>query len=155
MATCDPTTPAPLPAARTIPYILEPRELDALLAIGEHLANISARLTALMGEPADLNRNARRLADELIAFLDAEDGDPDLEEGGDLEPNLAGSHSDLEGDTADWEPSLGWLLDGRVLGGIADYEDDIADRLHDAEPDEHSRQPARLDAVLAGEAAHV
>ena len=31
--------------------------------------------------------------------------DPDLEEGGDLEPDLAGSHTALEGDTADDEAS--------------------------------------------------
>ena len=57
MATEHNTTPVPLPEsprALVMPYILEPRELDALLAIGDHLANISARLTALMGEPAAL-----------------------------------------------------------------------------------------------------
>ena len=119
MTTEHDTTPVPLPEspqALVIPYILEPRELDALLAIGDHLANISARLTALMGEFAEFNRHARRLADELIAILDARDPDPDLEEGGDLEPPLAGSHTDLEGDNADGEPSLDWLLDGRVTG---------------------------------------
>ena len=42
----DRTTPVPLPErpqARVIPNILMPRELIALLAIGDHLANISAR----------------------------------------------------------------------------------------------------------------
>ncbi|PWE52795.1 hypothetical protein DEM27_28755 [Metarhizobium album] len=54
--------------------------------------------------------------EEMIALLDTLDGDPDLEDGADDEPNL-GSHPkyrngrleyDLEGDTADEEPSLGW-----------------------------------------------
>jgi hypothetical protein len=43
---------------------------------------------------------------QAITLLDELDGDPDLEENGDLEPDLAGSHSDLEEDSADDEP--GW-----------------------------------------------
>ena len=65
--------------------------------------------------------------------------DPDLEDGGDE------------------EPSLGWLHDGRTPSGNdfhdLDCEEEIADRLHDAEPDEASRQLVRLDAALNGEAA--
>ncbi len=47
--------------------------------------------------------------ERLIAYLDALDGDPDLEETGDLEPSLGpgGDGSDREGDTSDDEPSLG------------------------------------------------
>ncbi len=47
--------------------------------------------------------------ERLIAYLDALDGDPDLEENGDLEPSLgAGAEgSDREGDLSDDEPSLG------------------------------------------------
>jgi hypothetical protein len=46
----------------------------------------------------------RAYAEDLIAqaitLLDELDGDPDLEEGGDLEPYLAGAGSDLEADDA-------------------------------------------------------
>lgn len=37
----------------------------------------------------------------LIDMLDELDGDPDLEDGADYEPYLAGSHSDLEYDDAE------------------------------------------------------
>jgi len=37
----------------------------------------------------------------LIDLLDDLDGDPDLEDGADAEPYLAGSHSDLEYDDAE------------------------------------------------------
>ena len=108
----------------------------------------------MMGRPGGpVAGELRDLATLATELLDVVEPDPDLEEGGDLEPYLAGSHTDLEGDHADREPSLGWLLDGRVIGGVNDLEDDIADRLHDAELDEASRQPARLDVALAGEEA--
>ena len=54
--------------------------------------------------------------EEMIALLDTLDGDPDLEDGADDEPNL-GSHPkyrngrleyELEGCADDAEPSLGW-----------------------------------------------
>jgi hypothetical protein len=123
-----------------IPYILTPAELDGLLRVGEALTNISERLSAMMG------RNGGPLAGELadlaaltIDLLDVVEKDPDLEGGGDE------------------EPSLGWLHDSRSASGNdnhdLDCEEDIADRLHDAEPDEASRQLVRLDAALNGEAA--
>jgi len=54
--------------------------------------------------------------EQLISLLDQIDGDPDLEENGDLEPSLhgvvlhgaKGVECDLEGDTSDNEYSLGW-----------------------------------------------
>ena len=87
-----------------------------------------------------------------MELLDVVEPDPDLEEGGDLEPYLAGSHTDLEGDHADREPSLGWLLDGRVIGGSTDLEGEHDGCEPDAD-DEASRQPPRLDVALAGEEA--
>ncbi len=50
---------------------------------------------------------AEALIEQAIALLDELDGDPDLEEGGDLEPDLAGSGSDLEEDPAEREP---WVV---------------------------------------------
>ena len=124
--------PAPVPErppARVIPYILTPAELDGLIRVGEALTNISERLSTMMG------RNSGPLAGELadlaaltIDLLDVVEQDPDLEDGGDE------------------EPSLGWLHDGRIASGNdnhdLDCEEDIADRLHDAEPDE-GLPPAR------------
>ena len=111
----SPTTAVPLPVtprALVIPHVLEPAELDGLLRIGEALANISERLAAMMGRPGGpLAGELRDLATLAMELLDVVEPDPDLEEGGDLEPYLAGSHTDLEGDDADDEPSLGWLLD--------------------------------------------
>jgi hypothetical protein len=54
---------------------------------------------------------AEDLIAQAIALLDEVDGDPDLEENSDLEPNLAGSPSDLEEDTADDEP---WIVPLRL-----------------------------------------
>ena len=39
-----------------------------------------------------------------ITLLDQLDGDPDLEDGGDIEPNLAEAHSDLEDDPVERDP---------------------------------------------------
>lgn len=55
--------------------------------------------------------------ERLISLLDAIDGDADLE------PSLAGfdrDTGDLESDTADNEPSLGWVTlwqSGRIVSG--------------------------------------
>jgi hypothetical protein len=126
------TTPVPLPVsprALVIPYVLTPAKLDGLLRNGEALASISERLSAMMG------RNGGPLAGELadlaaltIDLFDVVEQDPDLEDGGDE------------------EPSLGWLHDGRTASGNdfhdLDCEEETADRLHDAEPDE-GLPPAR------------
>ncbi len=58
--------------------------------------------------------------DRAIALLDEMDGDPDLEDNGDDEPSIGslglvganGQEYDLELDSSDDEPSLGWTLDG-------------------------------------------
>ena len=42
--------------------------------------------------------------ERAIVLLDDIDGDPDLEDGADAEPYLAGSHSDLEDDKAERDP---------------------------------------------------
>ena len=44
---------------------------------------------------------AESLIERAITILDEIDGDVDLEDGGDYEPYLAGSHSDLEDDPAE------------------------------------------------------
>jgi hypothetical protein len=54
MATEHNTTPVPLPVtprALDIPYVLTPDELSGLLRVGEALANISERLSVIMGRP--------------------------------------------------------------------------------------------------------
>lgn len=70
---------------------------------------------AVLDRRARLEAGLERLADlreEMIARLDAIDGDCDLEDGGDLEPSICGyqGFTDLELDKADDEPSLGWPL---------------------------------------------
>lgn len=128
------------PRSSSHPYVLNPAELDGLLRVGEALANISDRLSAIMGRPGGpLPAELRQLAVIAIDLLDVAEPDPDLEPTGDDEPDLAGSHTDLEGDTADEEPSLGWLHDGHLARarGLRDLdcEEDIAHRLHDADGD--------------------
>ena len=65
---------------------------------------------------AHLSRQRQKRAEAgiaaLIDLLDALDGDPDLEDGGDTEPNCGdvgtyGANDECEGDDADSEPSLG------------------------------------------------
>lgn len=63
-----------------------------------------------------------RLINALVVIADAMDGDCDFEEGGDLEPNLAGfgcsDNRDLELDTADIEWDAGdFDLPGTIHGG--------------------------------------
>jgi hypothetical protein len=58
--------------------------------------------------------------EEMIELLNILDGDPDLEDNGDEEPSIGNVGRyvggqclyDLETDTADDEPSLGWNIDG-------------------------------------------
>jgi hypothetical protein len=149
------------PRALVIPHVLTPEELAGLLAIGEALADIKDRLAAMMGRPGGpIASKLADLASLTIELLDVVEPDPDEEDDapaepvGDDEPDLAGSHTDLKGGTADDEPSLGWLLDGRLAParGLRDLdcEDDIADRLHDAEEPERDRQPIRLDVFPDG-----
>lgn len=73
-------------------------------------------------------RRVEAAIDSLIAYLDATESDPDLEEAGDLEPS-----TDRELDTADDEPSLGSLgstamaVDGQHWsdGSGDDFEEDV------------------------------
>lgn len=62
-------------------------------------------------------RQVEEAIEQLIGLLDELDGDPDLEDCGDLEPSLCGMAVKLrsgqvvvdgENDTADQEYSLGW-----------------------------------------------
>jgi hypothetical protein len=116
MAEQEPTTPVPLPVsprALVIPYVLTPAELDGLLRVGEALANISERLSAIMGRPGGpLPGELRDLATLAMEFLDG------VEPGPDLEP------------VGDEEPSLGWTVDGRTASGNdfhnLDFEQDLA-----------------------------
>lgn len=81
----------------------------------------------------------RSIEDEierLLVFLDMIDGDPDLEDGHDREPeetdcDLAGAGTDLEldptayGDGPDWSsdpniPQEGWAWHGHVSGNLRD-----------------------------------
>ena len=78
-----PTTPA-LPGARArplvIPHVLTPDELAGLLRIGDALADIPARLAAMMGRPGGpLPAELRQLAVIAIDLLDVVTPDPDLE----------------------------------------------------------------------------
>lgn len=67
--------------------------------------------------PASLRHAIELEIERLISLLDAMDGDADLE------PSLAGfdrDTGDLESDTADDEPSLGWVTrwqSGRIVTG--------------------------------------
>ena len=92
----------------------------------------------------------------MIDLLDALDGDPDLEDGGDTEPNCGdfgtyGANDECEGDSADDEPSLGATCFGSLWqdlwsrGDRRDLEEQCEDegaciqsQPHDPEPDEHS-----------------
>jgi hypothetical protein len=101
-----------------IPHVLSPEKVTGLLRIGEALADIQARLAAMMGRPGGpIAGELADLATLTIDLLDVVEPNPDGEDDapaepvGDDEPDLAGSHTDLEGDDADDEPSLGWLLD--------------------------------------------
>lgn len=66
--------------------------------------------------------------EELIALLDILDGDPDLEENGDLEPSIGSTPLfvgdqclyDLEIDDADAENTLGWSNPSRPVANIRD-----------------------------------
>jgi hypothetical protein len=112
--------------------VLTPDELAGLLRIGEALANISERLSAIMGRPGGpLPAELRQLAVIAIDLLNVVEPDPDLEpDGGE-------------------EPSLGWSVDGATASGNdfhnLDAEEDIADQPHDAEQAEDLVQPIRLD----------
>jgi hypothetical protein len=64
--------------------------------------------------------------EELITLLDVLDDDPDLEDGNDDEPSLAGYTAvnarlehDLESDTSDDEPSCGWTHYEATTGDYA------------------------------------
>ncbi len=72
---------------------------------------------------ADILGTRKRLEariEELIELLNILDGDPDLEDNGDSEPSIGNVGRyvggqclyDLETDTSDDEPSLGWNLYG-------------------------------------------
>ena len=67
----------------------------------------------------------------LVGYLDQIDPDPDLEEGGDKEPNLADSSTDLEGDFSDDEP---WLSAGAFKWDTSGSNDDRELDRSDDEP---------------------
>src|SRR6476646_5465195 len=82
------------------PLLLHPAAEQALVAVGrvaDELASLNASMDKLIASKGDAVRPAvEALADQLIGFLDATAGDPDLEE--------ENEHGDGE---ADDEPSLG------------------------------------------------
>ncbi|MEQ9488034.1 MAG: hypothetical protein RIM72_03445 [Alphaproteobacteria bacterium] len=75
------------------------------------------------------SRSSRALLDQIIQYLDSIDGDSDLEEGHELE------------DCGDFEPSLGWTLDGD-LGDRCDLERQD----EDFEPEEEDKELSRLES---------
>lgn len=101
----------------------------------ERLLRGLARLSKLREEMLDL---AARLVDQL----DAIDGDPDLEETGDLEPSLAapegeqhyttgfggGTDDEREADYQRWAGQLDFMILHQLggLGGVADAEPETA-----------------------------
>jgi len=71
-----------------------------------------------------LRQRIEAAIERLIAMLDEFDGDPELEDNGDLEPSFGGSYYysgglqiELEGDSADSEPWLGWTEAQSRTGG--------------------------------------
>ncbi len=104
-----------------------------------------------------------------VAALDAIDGDPDLEEGGDDEPSLAspisgapvGGSDDREEDHTDREPSLGWpedytAKDTKRGPGFDEMEDDGQDLEDDELGDDRDPDPlAWVFGPSRGEVAHV
>jgi hypothetical protein len=66
--------------------------------------------------------------ERLIALLDHIDGDPDIEEDDPLESTLGDYSQDLELDTADFEPWLGWGADENQddLGNSLDHGTGVA-----------------------------
>ncbi len=59
---------------------------------------------------------SRELIERAITLLDEIDGDVDLEDGGDYEPYLAGSQSDMEDDPAEDDP---WIVPLHLCGATA------------------------------------
>jgi hypothetical protein len=87
-----------------------------------------------------LRREAQAEVDRLIAFLDATDGDADLEPDNDAEP---------EGDE---EPSLGWTTvpnqAARSFHGPLSAEPDLEDEHDGGEPDHEGEDSGSLDAEI-------
>ena len=86
-----------------LPLLLHPAAEQALVAVGrvaDELAKLNASMDKLIAAKGDAVRPAvEALAEQLIGFLDATAGDPDLEE----EPEGDGDN----GGIVDDEPSLG------------------------------------------------
>jgi hypothetical protein len=105
-----------------------------------------------------MSRRRRNLRERLeaaieraITALDQLDGDPDLEENGDLEPSFGGNYwadkieIELEGDASDDEPWLGWTEEAQYPGGRSNEGCDDLDGAR------FSGQGAReANAILAG-----
>ena len=93
----------PAAATEASPLLLHPAAEQALVAVGrvaDELAKLNASMDKLIAAKGDAVRPAvEALAEQLIGFLDATAGDPDLEE----EPEGDGDN----GGTVDDEPSLG------------------------------------------------
>jgi hypothetical protein len=150
----SPTTAVPLPVtprALVIPHVLEPAELDGLRRVGDALANISERLSAVMGQPGGpVAGELRDLATLAMELLDVVEPDPDLEPDADTE--LTANERQGAGFTA----AGGFPDDAEDNGDDEENGDEEPDVNREPDTDdEASRQPPRLDAVLGGrEAAH-
>jgi hypothetical protein len=101
------------------PLLLHPAAEQALVAIGrvaDELAKLNASMDKLIAAKGDAVRPAvEALAEQLIGFLDATAGDPDLGDELDLEVDEVELKGEADGDNGgcvDDEPSLG-SLDGR------------------------------------------
>lgn len=100
------------------------------------------------GRPIPLTRAAIETEIErLVDLLDVADGDPDLEDDGDMEPSLGGAEIsgevDLELDEADNEPSLGWGLfhemqSQALIATEIVFDADLEDEHDGREPDDES-----------------
>jgi hypothetical protein len=88
------------------------------------ISGLRSALDYAVARPGSLRHAVEAQIEQLIAFLDWIDADPDLESTGDREPSLCGLTADpnpMRGDgrfpldaeqEADDEPSLGWTTDG-------------------------------------------
>jgi hypothetical protein len=127
------------PALEASPLLLHPAAEQALVAVGrvaDELAKLNASMDKLIAAKGDAVRPAvEALAEQLIGFLDATAGDPDLEEenehgdgGADDEPSLGAS------DGLDQERA--WAFGQNPTQDDREHQDEDGDELDRLEVDE-------------------
>ncbi len=148
--------PNSAPAPRFHPFVITGKAGDFPRTQAERLALYAAG--ALRSNPS--RRVVEDLIEALIGYLDALDGCPDLEDGGDAEPCIGsreiwtgdqsawahGQHDERERDPADLEPSLGSLERGpeqSQVGWAFSGDDD-----REYEPVRRPRNLPRRDAPI-------